>query len=219
VPASTQRLLAYLALQQRGLRRSHVAAALWADATEARASGNLRTALWRLRDLPQAVVDARWDSLTLSPDVVVDVNEASRLARSLIEDRCALGDVPDQRWFEGELLPGWYEDWVLIERERHRQVCVQALEALSAQFVGAGLLGRAVLAALAAIGSDPLRESAYRALITAHLAQGNACEAVRQYRHYCQLAHRALGIEPTPQMNDLMTTGGFVRPAALRIGP
>jgi DNA-binding SARP family transcriptional activator len=61
-----------------------------------------------------------------------------------------------------------------------------------------------VLAGLAAVGREPLRESAHRALIQAHLAEGNAGEAVRRYRRYAEIADRELGVEPSPMMRALL---------------
>ncbi len=65
-------------------------------------------------------------------------------------------------------------------------------------------------AALAAIASEPLRESSHRALIAVHLAQGNQSEAIRQYRSYRRLIREELDLEPSPQMDELM---GALRPA------
>jgi DNA-binding SARP family transcriptional activator len=197
-------LVAFLALQNRPLPRSHVASVLWTDVSESRAAGNLRTALWRLQALRLTVVDVKWDSLNLTPGVFVDVSETISLARSIVEGRSAITDLPDSRWFEGDLLPGWYDEWVLSERERYHQLCLLALETLSGRLLDAGHVGNAILCALTAISRDPLRESAYRALIAAYIAQGNACEALRQYQRYSKLVNREMGIGPTPLLTQLI---------------
>jgi DNA-binding SARP family transcriptional activator len=64
--------------------------------------------------------------------------------------------------------------------------------------------GTAILAGLAALDREPLRESVYRALIRIHLAESNAGEAIRQYRRYAELAERELGVEPSPSMRELV---------------
>jgi hypothetical protein len=75
-------------------------------------------------------------------------------------------------WAEAlELLPGWYDDWVLLEREPLRQRVLHGLEALSRHLVRAGRFAEAVEAAMVAVAVEPLRESAQRALVTAHLAE------------------------------------------------
>jgi DNA-binding SARP family transcriptional activator len=81
-----------------------------------------------------------------------------------------------------ELLPGWYDDWVLLERERTRQRLLHALEALSREHRAAGRCAEAVEAALVAVNAEPLRESAHRELLESHLAEGNWVEAMHNVR-------------------------------------
>ena len=99
---------------------------------------------------------------------------------------------------------GWYDEWLLLERERLRQMRLHALEALAEQLVIAGDLPAAVHAALAAVAIDPLRESAHRALIRAHLAEGNRVEALRQLARLRHLLREELGVEPSSRAVDLL---------------
>jgi DNA-binding SARP family transcriptional activator len=55
-----------------------------------------------------------------------------------------------------------------------------------------------------AVGIEPLRESARRAVVRVHLAEGNIVEAIRARGAYCELLHRELGVGPTPLMEELM---------------
>ena len=200
-----QRLVALLALHGRWLRRSYVAGTLWGDASEAHADGSLRSALWRLRMGAQHVVDAGRDELRLAPAVDVDVQRASAVARAVLAGRFdddSIDMTEPSLW--QELLPGWYEDWVILERERHRQLVLLALEALSEHCTDIGRLDAAVLAGLAAVEREPLRESAHRALIRAHLADGNVAEAMRRFRMYERLALDDLGVDPSPKMTALL---------------
>jgi DNA-binding SARP family transcriptional activator len=75
-----------------------------------------------------------------------------------------------------------------------------------------GQFGRAVEAALAAVASEPLRESAHRALISVHLAQGNQVEAIRQYCSYANLLREELELEPSEQMHEMI---GALEPECL----
>ena len=52
---------------------------------------------------------------------------------------------------------------------------------------------------------EPLRESAHRTLVRIHLAQGNVAEAVRAYESFRALLAADLGVEPTGQMNTLVS--------------
>ena len=56
LPGSAQRLVAFVALHERPVLRPYAAGTLWLDWPEARAAGNLRSALWRIqRNTPELV--------------------------------------------------------------------------------------------------------------------------------------------------------------------
>jgi DNA-binding SARP family transcriptional activator len=119
-----------------------------------------------------------------------------------------------------DLLPGWYDDWALMERERIRQRMLHALEALSRNLASQGRWAEAVETALAAVTAEPLRESAQRTLIEVHLAEGNWIEGRRAFDAYRELLRHELGAEPSADLAALIPmpragTGGF----AARSGP
>jgi DNA-binding SARP family transcriptional activator len=206
VSRSGQRLLALLALQARPLERLWVAGTLWLDATEERAGASLRSALWRLPQ-PQgaAVVQATPTHLRLARDLAVDVHELAGRAEGLDAPAPPPDDgALDPSALSKDLLPDWYEDWVVLERERFRQLRLHALEALCRRLTEAGRFGAAVQAGLAAVAGEPLRESAHRSLIQAHLAEGNPGEAVRQYHLYRRLLAGELAIEPSAAIRVLV---------------
>lgn len=205
LPGSAQRLLAFLALRNGSCLRTYVAGQLWLDSPQERSAGSLRSALWRLRRLGVAPVVATQHHLSLSDVVAVDVREVAWSARQLL-DRGAEAHIAEisPTQFTAELLPGWDDDWLMLERERLRQQCLHALDALSDLLRGAHAYAGAVEAALAAVGSEPLRESAHRRVIAAHMAEGNNFEAVRQYESYRLLAAEA-GLEPSEQFSALLT--------------
>ncbi|MGE5235612.1 MAG: AfsR/SARP family transcriptional regulator, partial [Acidobacteriota bacterium] len=131
LPRPAERLLGFLALQDRPSPRSHVATALWLDSTDARAAGSLRSALWRLRRLGCKLVESHNRRLRLSPDLAVDHREAVVAARRLLDPSSDLERIDlDNALLSGDLLPDWYEDWVVLERERFRELRIHALESL-----------------------------------------------------------------------------------------
>ena len=93
---------------------------------------------------------------------------------------------------------------MVLERERFRQLRLHALEALCRRLTQAGRFGAAVQAGLAAVAGEPLRESAHRTLIQAHLAEGNPGEAVRQYHLYRRLLAGEFAIEPSAAIRELV---------------
>jgi DNA-binding SARP family transcriptional activator len=205
LPPSAERVVAYLALHDGPATRSNVAGTLWLDVPEDRAMANLRSALWRLRRPGVRLVDVIGEQLALASEVSVDFHELSAVARQLLDGAVPEGPVVLERLaFGGELLGDWYEDWVLVEREHFRQIRLQALECIALELAADGRYGRAAETALAAVATEPLRESAHRALISVHLAQGNRSEAIRQYCIYRRLLSEELGIEPSSQMEQLV---------------
>jgi len=104
-----------------------------------------------------------------------------------------------------DLLPDWHEDWVLIERERFRQLRLHALERISESLTDAGLYSpQALQAGLAAVAAEPLRESSRRQLVRTHIREGNISEALREYQAYARMLAEELGVAPTAAMNELI---------------
>jgi DNA-binding SARP family transcriptional activator len=205
LPHGAQRVLAFLALRPHALQRSFMAGSLWLDAADDRAAANLRSALWRLRQHDGASVLTAHGTLRLDPTVSVDTHEATDLARRWLSGLAGEDDVaPALMLLQSELLPDWYDEWVVEERERFRQLRLHALEAMAERLIDMGRVGDALLAALAATTDEPLRESAHRALIRVHLAEGNTGEAVRQLRRCELLFERELGLRPSDRLSELV---------------
>jgi DNA-binding SARP family transcriptional activator len=205
MPHSAERVLAFLALTEHPVRRTRLAGSLWSDAPEERAANNLRTALWRLRRAGTRLVSAEPDRLALGVEVRVDVAELSRLARQLIrapsvEDLARLHMLIDC----GDLLPDWDDQWVVAERERFRLLRIEGLEHGAAVLIERHELSTALVAALAAVRTEPLRESARRLVVKAHIAAGNIAEAVQSYMDYRNVLHAEMGIEPSVLMWQLI---------------
>jgi DNA-binding SARP family transcriptional activator len=135
----------------------------------------------------------------------VDLHEISELARAVIEGEVDSSTLDfSQLSLQGDLLPDWYEDWIVVERERFRQLRLHALECLCDRLRKEGMFAEAVEAGLAAVASEPLRESSHRVLIAAYLAEGNRGEAIREYRAYRDLVRDELGVDPSPRMERLV---------------
>jgi DNA-binding SARP family transcriptional activator len=209
VARSAQRLVAFVALQDRAVQRLHASGVLWTDMSERQANTCLRSALWRTPAVTgQHLVQASGTHLWLDPSVEVDFHEVVNRAISLVEGDSE-GSGPQELFgelglFSSDLLPGWYEDWVLAEQERFRQLRLHALEAICERLTDAGRYALAIEAGLAAVACEPLRESAQRQVIRAHLAEGNATEALRQYRRYAKLLTEELGAQPSPALSRML---------------
>ncbi len=207
LPIQAQRVLGYLAVRPSTAQREALAGTLWPDSSDMRARSNLRTALWRIRQAGPRVVEATRSWVRICSGVHVDSRRASKLAQDLIERRPS---APMTRsalaLLEEDLLPGWDEEWLIVERERMRQLRIHALEALSIRLREQSRFGEAIDAALSAVAAEPLRESAQIALIEAYLAEGNVSEAARQKDAYRVLLDVELGLEPSGKVMDLAVT-------------
>lgn len=212
LPALTpeaQHLLALLAIRNRLVSRSSIAGTLWPDASDRHAHASLRSALSRLTQLAQDAVVITDTDLALSPNVAVDLHEARRLARALLDessDDPLLTDLGADavEMLSLDCLPDWYDDWMLIEAEEWRQLRLHALSALAQRLCLEGRFGDAIAAALAGVRADPLRETAWATVIRIHLAEGNQSEAFRSFDQYRAVLARELSIEPTPALRRLL---------------
>ncbi len=207
LPISAQRLISFLALHPRSLTRVFVAGSLWSDAAEAHASSSLRSVLWRLR-ARTPVVCATSTHLSLAPWLQIDIADCTGVARRLL----SADDIPDRADIHvlsdaGELLPDWYDDWLIVERERLRQRRLHALEAASERLTAAGRYAEALEAGLAAVAMEPLRETGHAAVITTHLAEGNLVEASRQYDQLRAGLRANLGADPSARVRRLLRDG------------
>ncbi|MCP4962123.1 MAG: SARP family transcriptional regulator [Actinomycetia bacterium] len=184
--------------------------------SDTRASANLRTTLWRVSGAAPSLLDIDGHTLGLFSSTRVDFREAVALARRILERQCDVATISNREitlhvvpQLTTELTPNWYDEWLLVHQERWRQLRLHALDALAERLIEDGRCALAIDAATAAVDSEPLRESGYRCLIQAHLAQGNISEAIRTYRAYCELLMLELGVLPSPMMNDLLASFSF----------
>jgi DNA-binding SARP family transcriptional activator len=206
----SERLLAFFALHDRFVARHLVAATLWPEVPEHRAYANLRSALARLESAGRQALEIGPTQVRLADGVSVDLTQARALAERVIHptetgpdgglDSAAVAEL------SAELLPGWYEDWVMHAAADWQRLRLHALEALAGQFMRERRLPDAVIAARAAVGADPLRESARVRLIEAHLAEGNEADALLVFQSYERLLQAELGLHPTPRLGALVSS-------------
>jgi DNA-binding SARP family transcriptional activator len=206
---AAQRLLALLAVHGRPVRRDWAAGALWLDASQEHANGCLRTTLWRTDPAARRLVHATSTELALDDTVSIDTTAMTDAARRVFERDGGRSELIALQG-AGELLPDWYDDWVVLERERLRQLRLHALETLCVDFTARGRYAEAIEAGLAAVMGEPLRESAQRALISAYLAEGNPSDALRAYQLFRDRLRRDLALAPSPALQRLVA--GIVTP-------
>jgi DNA-binding SARP family transcriptional activator/predicted ATPase len=206
-----QSLLAYLVLNA-GVahRREKLSTLLWPDSAEADARGYLRQALWRIRKCFQNAGYQAEDYLQIN-ELSVTFNERSDywsdVGQLLIagEAFSVDGQIATVRLFRGELLPGFYDEWVLAERDR-----------LLAAFHGKmNLLLEALVEArrwdeVLQWGEEWIRlgyspEPAFRALLRAHAGLGDLGMVSATYQRCLKALDRELGLEPSSETQRLFS--------------
>lgn len=217
LPVDSARVVARLVVEDRTCARSTIAAVLWPERSDRDAATSLRRALWRLnRDVP-GLLDRASRQVCLARGVEADLAEIRRLADAVAQAN-PLVSAHAVRLLEGDLLPEWSDAWLDVHRESLRQVRLHTLEALARNDLEAGRPGSALQAALAAAGLDPLRESAHRIVIDAHLAEGNTAEALRHYAQFRDLLWEELRLRPSNHLESMLTDRGQVVSLSTRRG-
>lgn len=209
IPPIAQRVVAFVSLRSHPVRRSYVSGTLWPDAPEQRAAASLRSALCRVPTVDgSALVGASRSHVWLGAAVTVDLRTAVALATEVIDglrlgsDLVGLGRAVCAD-FE-DLLVGWYEDWVIFERERFRQLRLHALDRLGEELLAQGRYFDALQVGLVSAAVEPLHESAHRLIVRTHLAEGNVAAALRAYTTYARQLDQELGVGPSPAMTELV---------------
>lgn len=190
-----RRVVAFLAVRDRPTARAVVAGTLWPMRSGDRAAGALRSALWHVeRRAPGLLVITRTE-LAVAPGIRSDLGALCDAMKRV--DSGSPDDLPPMSALSDDLLPDWDEEWLVFERERIRQQRLRALEQLCRRHTADDRFGQAIHAGLVAVDAEPLRESAQRVLIAAHLAEGNRFEAIRQFHSYEALLMEELAARPS----------------------
>jgi DNA-binding SARP family transcriptional activator/Tfp pilus assembly protein PilF len=198
-------LFAYLlTYRDRPHTRNLLSGTFWPDLPDDVARRRLSQALWQIRKAlaPHQTLRAEGDTVQISSHLSLwlDVEEfAEHRARCISGEPKAL--VHGERClghYRGDFLAGYYDDWVLPERERLREQFLEVLERLVAGYKRRGDYAAALAHARRLAAEDPLREEAHReAMRLCHLL-GYHAEALLQFETCRQILAEELGAEPSP---------------------
>jgi DNA-binding SARP family transcriptional activator len=117
-------------------------------------------------------------------------------------------DVCLARLQRAELLPGWYEDWVVLEQERLRSLRLRAFLAHARRWLDKGEPDRAAEAAENALALEPLHETCVGLLMRAQLDVGNRSGALHTFEKFRTRLSRELGVDPS---DDLLRLAADLR--------
>ncbi|MFF2029287.1 bacterial transcriptional activator domain-containing protein [Arthrobacter sp. NPDC058192] len=156
------------------------------------------------RQVPGLLVNGGTE-LSLSDSVDVDLHRVRSCIRELGQsgvDGNAASSLNLLR--EAELLPGWYDDWVLFEQSRLRQDRLHAFHNIGRESLARGDFEVALEASEAALELEPLYESAVGLLIQAQRRQGNNAAALRAFEKYRTKLNEDMGLVPSEAIRRLV---------------
>lgn len=188
------RLVALLTISRQPLARSRAAGLLWPRSSSAAARTDLRSAIHQVRRGCAQILDLSDEALTLGPDLCVDLYEAERLSVALSTGTWSGDPVHALRLLCDDVLQDWTDEWLSEAQRQHRLCRSLALGWLSEALSGEGRHGAAVDAAMLAVEADPLRDSAWLALVRAHASGGNLSQALSEVDRFRELLNHELGV-------------------------
>ncbi len=206
---SAQSLLAFLAINAgMKFRREKLASLLWPEAGEDNVRSYLRQALWRIRK--------SLESVSLTPESYLQINDIDVVfddhSDYWLDAKMLLGSVEKLpveeitnivRLYRGELLPGFYEDWVMPERDRFQAAYHQKMNILLERLIQEEGWNDVLVWAEQWIRLDYAPEPAFRMLMRAHVGLGDPGMASAVYQRCVESLNRDLGLEPSPETRQL----------------
>ncbi|WP_104140039.1 bacterial transcriptional activator domain-containing protein [Arthrobacter sp. ZGTC131] len=199
-----QRLITALAIN--GPRpRSYLVGLLWPEHSEPRAMESLRVSVHLVtRQVPGLLINGG-AVLSLSELADVDLHRV----RSQIRQLCQVGLNGNaasclHELRHADLLPGWYDDWVIFEQTRLRQDRLHALLVIARESLARCDYEVALEASEAVLELEPLYERAVGLIIQAERQQGNNASALRVFEKYEAQLKADMGIAPSEVIRRLV---------------
>jgi predicted ATPase/DNA-binding SARP family transcriptional activator len=196
-PART--LLAYLLINL-GIHhsRERLAGLLWPDSSEGNARKNLRQALWHLR---KSIGDHHL--LVDRVSIAFNVKSEFWLDIGLMEDPLNQDLEIVVSAYEGELLPGFYEDWVLLERDRMAAAYERQMQRLIDQCIQEQRWNDVIKWSERWIAQGQIPEAAFRALMSTYAAVGELSKVEAVYQRCGEALQQDIGVDPSEETTQL----------------
>lgn len=214
-------LLSYLVVTGRSHRRGSLAELLWSDATEELAHKSLSVALSNLNRLlgdylwidRQTVAfnrkSAYWlDVATFCQSIHVAIQQRERGAPLTSAHITALQEAVNL--YRGHFLEGFYlrgarefEEWALSQQRWLHQLALQALHALTAQYLACGHYLNGIETANRLLALEPWQEETHRQLMLLLALSGQRNAALAQYETCRRLLAQELGVAPEEETTQL----------------
>jgi DNA-binding SARP family transcriptional activator len=204
-----QSLLAFLILNA-GVthRRETLACMLWPESSDSNARSNLRLALWRIRkSLDSAGLS--WSDYLQINDISITFDDQSDFWLDVDVFLKSKKDDPVEelmqtlRLYKGELLPGFYDEWAGLERDRLEVDYYQKMGHLLDRLIYKGDWDEVLKWGEHWIRHSYSPEPAYRALMRAYAGLGNQAMIGATYERCTEALKRDQNLDPTPETRQL----------------
>ena len=192
--------------------RKQVAFLFWPDTSEEQARTNLRNLFHHLKKaFPEidSFLDIEGQSIRWRADASIQLDvkqfrDSLAQAKSSKEEQARIRHLQEAvSSYRGELLPGFYEDWILVQREELHQAFLNALTQLTKLFEDSRQYDEAIEAVNRLIRSDPLNESAYQLSMRLHALNNDRAGALQVYHTCSTVLMQELGMEPSSEVKAL----------------
>ncbi|BDI29302.1 hypothetical protein CCAX7_13530 [Capsulimonas corticalis] len=211
----TAALLAYLAFYpNRRHLREELVDLLWPDAESEAGRHRLSQALVSLRSqlepdgVPKnSILRADRQTVGLDTSVVTDTAEFEAALFSSKNQTGAEAAVRLERavtLYQGDLLPGYYEDWIITERQRLLDMATGASRRLVAHYEEINQFERALDYARRGLEIDPISEDLHVDLIRVLAASGQRAAAQRHFREMERILIKELDEPPSAATKALV---------------
>lgn len=206
-------LLSYLLLNfGKPLPRKQLAFTFWADTTEEQARTNLRNLFHHFRKaFPEIDSFLEIEGQTIQWKANADIQlDVARFKSAVVQAKKAKDDsarIVHLREavssYRGELLPGYYEDWILSDREEFHQSYLTALSQLAKLLEDSRQYDEAIEITNRLIRSEPLNESAYQHAMRLYALNDDRAGALQAYHACVTILRRELDMDPSVEIKTL----------------
>ena len=215
-----QELLSYLLIHRdRPHSREALATLLWGEISTEKSKKYLRQSLWHLHAALNSdhengtdvlIVDHDWLRLNPGSDLWTDVadfehafSSAEGIAGRQLDSEKAQALKDAVSLYSDDLLPGYYQDWILFERERLQNMYLLMLDKLIVYLQFHGEFEVAQGHAATILRYDAARERTHRQLMHLYSLAGDRTSALRQYDRCVQALKQELGVKPERKTVEL----------------
>jgi WD40 repeat protein/class 3 adenylate cyclase len=202
-----QSLFAYLALTAGTFhRREKLAGTFWPDTSDESARKYLRQELWRIRKAITTYKKEDEEHL-LADDITIAFNRDSEywLDAAQVErpDLDLESLTTNLSLYQGELLPGFYEEWIIIERERIQSIFDTKMGQLLEQLIASERWTAVQEQSERWLSMGNSIEPAYRGLMLSCGARGDMARVSTVYQRCIADLDEKFGLEPSAETRAL----------------